>query len=384
MNTRSRPFRRLLIVVLCLAGFAGLGTLAWRTNHAQPVPPLAAGMGAGAVPKGSSPAQQAAQVEVVKVSVREIVDDVSAVGTLVSNGSVILRPEVAGRVAAIRFRDGGAVHKGDVLVELDAAVQSAEARQAQAELSLAKANADRVEDLFARQFVSVSARDEAVSRLEVARANAALAQARLDRTRIRAPFDGIVGIRKVNVGDYVRDGDALINIEDIAVLKLDFRLPEIYLARLKPGQELEVTSDVVPGVVFPAEVEAIDPLVDADGRAVLLRARLANDEGRLRPGVFARVRLIVERRDNVMLIPEAALIPMPGQTQQVFRVSDGVARQVGVRIGMRRAAEVEVVEGLAPGDLVVAAGQFKLRDGMPVAVTRTDVAEPAALSVVKD
>jgi membrane fusion protein (multidrug efflux system) len=379
MNTRSRPFRRLLIAVVCLGGFVGLGTLAWRANHAQPVSSQLT-TGTGAVP--SAPAQQAAQVEVVRVTVREIVDDVSAVGTLVSNESVILRPEVAGRVAAIRFRDGVAVKKGDVLVELDAAVQSAEARQAQAELSLAKANADRVEDLFARQFVSVSARDEATSRLEVARANAALAQARLDRTRIRAPFDGIVGIRKVNVGDYVRDGDALINIEDIAVLKLDFRLPEIYLARLRPGQQLEVTSDVVPGVVFPAEVEAIDPLVDADGRAVLLRARLSNDEGRLRPGVFARVRLIVERRDNVMLIPEAALIPMPGQTQYVFRVNEGVARQVGVRIGMRRAAEVEVVEGLLPGDVVVAAGQFKLRDGMPVAATRT--AEPAALSVVKD
>ncbi|MDR2208189.1 MAG: efflux RND transporter periplasmic adaptor subunit [Azoarcus sp.] len=386
MNTRIRSFRRLLITAICLAGFAGLGVFAWRTNHAQPMSQSAAGPGAGA--KASAPAQQAAQVEVVSVAVREIDDDVSAVGTLVSNGSVILRPEVAGRVAAIRFQDGMAVKKGDVLVELDAAIQSAEAQQARAELSLAKANADRVEDLFAKQFVSVSARDEAVSRLEVARANAALAQARLDRTRIRAPFDGIVGIRKVNVGDYVRDGDALINIEDIAVLKLDFRLPERYLARLKPGQNLEVTSDVVPGVTFPAEVEAIDPLVDAEGRAVLLRARLANDEGRLRPGVFARVRLIVERRDNVMLIPEAALIPAPGETQYVFRVSEGVARQVGVKTGMRRAAEVEIVEGLAPGDWVVAAGQFKLRDGMPVAMTRTDVAnakpESEALSIVKD
>jgi membrane fusion protein (multidrug efflux system) len=323
---------------------------------------------------------------VAKVKLREVVDDVSAVGTLVSNGSVILRPEVAGRVAAIRFQDGVAVKKDDVLVELDAAVQSAEARQARAELSLAEANASRVEDLFARQFVSGSARDEAASRLEVARANVALAQARLERTRIRAPFDGIVGIRKVNVGDYVRDGDALINIEDIAVLKLDFRLPERYLARVKPGQNLEVTCDVAQGTVFPAEVEAIDPLVDAEGRAVLLRARLANDQGRLRPGVFARVRLIVEQRDNVMLIPEAALIPAPGQTQHVFQIKEGVARQVGVKTGMRRAAEVEIMEGLAPDDLVVVAGQFKLRDGTPVAATRVDIdiAKSESETVVKD
>ncbi|MCL2876504.1 MAG: efflux RND transporter periplasmic adaptor subunit [Betaproteobacteria bacterium] len=382
---KIRSFRRPLIAVLCLAGFAGLGAVAWRANHAPS--PSVAGAGTGTGANVSRPAPAPAQVEVAKVTVREIVDDVSAVGTLVSNGSVILRPEVAGRVAAIRFRDGAAVHKGEVLVELDAAVQSAEVRQAQAELSLAEANANRVEDLFARQFVSGSARDEAVSRLEVARANTALTQARLERTRIRAPFDGIVGIRKVNVGDYVRDGDALINIEDIAVLKLDFRLPERYLARLRPGQELEVTSDVVPNVIFPAEVEAIDPLVDADGRAVLLRARLANDEGRLRPGVFARVRLIVERRDNVMLIPEAALIPAPGQTQHVFRVVDGVARQVEVKTGMRRAAEIEIVEGLASDDLVVAAGQFKLRDGTPVAMPGIDIAkkpESETLSIVRD
>ncbi|MCL2161002.1 MAG: efflux RND transporter periplasmic adaptor subunit [Betaproteobacteria bacterium] len=384
MDTRIRSLRRPLIMLLCLAGFAGLGTVAWRANHASPASPPAGGARAGAGAESSRPAQQAAQVEVAEVVVREVVVDVSAVGTLVSNGSVILRPEVAGRVAAIRFRDGVAVKKADVLVELDAAVQSAEARQARAELSLAEANANRVEDLFARQFVSGSARDEAVSRLEVARANVALAQARLERTRIRAPFDGIVGIRKVDVGDYVRDGDALINIEDIAVLKLDFRLPELYLARLRPGQKLDVTCDVAPNETFPAEVEAIDPLVDADGRAVLLRARLANDEGRLRPGVFARVRLIVEQRDNVVLVPEAALIPMPGQTQKVFQVRDGKAYQVGVKTGLRRAAEVEIVEGLAPGDLVVVAGQFKLREGMPVAATRVDTAKPESEAVVKD
>ena len=381
----KHSFRRPLMVILCLAGFVGLGVVAWRANHA--LPPSLPGAGAGAGASTSQPART--HVEVARVAVREVIDDVSAVGTLVSNGSVILRPEVAGRVAAIRFQDGVAVSKGNVLVELDAAVQSAEMRQAQAELLLAKANASRVEDLFARQFVSGSARDEAVSRLEVARANAALAQARLERTRIRAPFDGIVGIRKVNVGDYVRDGDALINIEDIAVLKLDFRLPERYLSRLRAGQKLEVTSDVVPDMVFPAEVEAIDPLVDADGRAVLLRARLANDEGRLRPGVFARVRLIIERRDNVMLVPEAVLVPAPGQTQYVFQVVDGVARQVSVKIGTRRAAEVEIVEGVAPGDLVVAAGQFKLRDGTPVMMTGAGIEiakkpEPETLSIIRD
>ncbi|MDR3213049.1 MAG: efflux RND transporter periplasmic adaptor subunit [Azoarcus sp.] len=364
------PLRRPLIAVLCLAGLLGLGAYAWRANGSQGSAPPAPAAAKNASSSSHAGTPQPVLVEVAAVEARTLVDDVAAVGTLVSNQSVILHPEVAGRVSAIRFRDGSAVRRGAVLIELDAAVQRAELQQAKAELMLADANARRVEDLFRDKFVSGSARDEAASRLEVARASVALAQAHLARTRIRAPFDGIVGIRKVSVGDYVKDSDALINIEDIATLKLDFRLPELFLGRLDPGQALEVTSDVVPGVVFPATVDAIDPLVDAEGRAVLLRARLTNDQGRLRPGVFARVKVLVERRDDVLLVPETALIPAPGQAQFVFRVEDGRARRVEVKTGARRAAEVEVVQGLASGDRIVIAGQLKLRDGAPVTVAR--------------
>ncbi|MDR2031983.1 MAG: efflux RND transporter periplasmic adaptor subunit [Azoarcus sp.] len=360
-------FRRPLIVVLCAAGLAGLGVHAWRANGASSTSSVPA---ASANANGGGAAAQPVLVEVAQLSARRIEDDVAAVGTLVSNESVTLHPEIAGRVAAIHFRDGGAVRRGAVLIELDAAVQLAELQQANAELALARSNARRIEDLFARKFVSSSARDEAASRLEVARASVALAQARLERTRIRAPFDGIVGIRKVSVGDYVRDSDVLVNIEDIDTLKLDFRLPEIFLGRLRPGQVLEISSDVAPGEVFSGVVDAIDPQVDAEGRAVLLRARLANDKDRLRPGVFARVRLIVEERDGVLMAPETALIPASGQTQFVYRIEEGRARRVEVRTGMRRATEVEIVEGLSPGDRVVVAGQLKLRDGAPVTVVQ--------------
>ncbi|GHU07712.1 MexH family multidrug efflux RND transporter periplasmic adaptor subunit [Betaproteobacteria bacterium] len=365
--------RRPLFVLVCVAGLVGLGAWGWHVNHA---PLTSAGQG----PRGAQ-RDQPARVEVAPVVAREVVDDVFAVGTLVSNESVILRPEVAGRIAAIRFDDGARVRRGAMLIELDAAVQLAEVQQAQAELALSAANARRIEDLFVRKFVSSSARDEAASKLEVARATAALAQARLERTRIRAPFDGIVGIRNVSVGDYVKDGEALVNIEDIATLKLDFRLPEAYLSRLHTGQVLELTCDVVSGETFPAVVDAIDPQVDAAGRAVLLRARLANQGGHLRPGVFARVRLIVEQRSAVMLVPEAALMPAPNQVQYVYRVEDGRARRVEVKTGARRASEVEIVAGLAPGDLIVSAGQLKLSDNFPVTVVGADtVVAPVAKS----
>lgn len=359
--------RRFSVIALCTVGLLGLGAYAWQANRAPSASSLP--VAASGAATAAKPAQAAViDVETAAVVARSMADDVTAVGSLVSNESVVLRPEVAGRIAAIHFRDGTTARKGAVLIEFDAAVQLAELRQAKANLALAESNARRTEDLFSRRFVSQSARDEAASRLEVARAAVALASARFERTRIRAPFDGTVGIRNVSVGDFVKDGEVLVNIEDIATLKLDFRLPELYLGRLRPGQTLEVTSDVLPGETFSATVDAIDPLVDAEGRAVLLRARLSNADGRLRPGVFARVRLILQDRPQVLVVPEEALVPAPGNVQFVYRVDGDKASRVEVKTGARRAGVVEIVDGLASGAQVVTAGQLKLRDGAAVRV----------------
>ncbi|NMG75238.1 efflux RND transporter periplasmic adaptor subunit [Aromatoleum diolicum] len=358
--------RRRLIAALSLAGIAALAGYAYYANRSTAVPQATGGVKPAA---GQAPAAQApVSVETVAVVSEAIADDVTAVGTLRSNESVMLRPEVAGRIAAIRFREGGAVRRGDVLVELDAAVQQAELQQARANLSLAQANFSRTEDLFNRKFLSQSARDEAASRLEVARANMALAEAHFERMRLRAPFVGIIGIRNVSVGDYVKEGDELVNLEDIATLKVDFRLPEIYLERIRPGQNLEVASDAMPGQQFNARVSAIDPLVDEQGRSVLMRATLPNEGLRLRPGMFARVRLILQERANVAVVPEEVLVPAPGNVQFVYRVVDGKAQRVEVRTGVRRGTRVEIVSGLQAGDIVVTAGQLKLRDGAAVEV----------------
>lgn len=373
------PSSRRLVLSLSLAGLAALGAYAWYANRppavlpggtqtagAQGGPPA---VGAKAVAGGAGAAQGApVVVETHTVGTRALADDVSAVGSLVSNESVVLRPEVSGRIAAIRFRDGEAVRRGEVLIEFDAAVQRAELQQARASLTLAESNFRRSQDLFSRSFVSRSSLDNARSQLEVARAGVALAQARLARMQIRAPFGGVVGIRSVSPGDFVKDGEAMINLEDIATLKVDFRLPELYLDRVRPGQTVEIASDVLAGERFAATVEAIDPLVDAQGRAVRLRASLANPELRLRPGVFVRVRLILAERADVVVVPEAALVPAPGSTQFVYRVAEGKAQRVEVRTGARRDAMVEVIEGVEAGEVVVTAGQLKLRDGAAVKV----------------
>lgn len=305
-------------------------------------------------------------VEVVVVKPVTVQEDLQAVGSLRSNESVILRPEVSGRIATIGFRDGQAVKKGQLLIGLDATLNEAEVAQYRAEYDLALSNLKRSEDLARQKFISSSAQETAASNAQVAEARLNLAQARLSKMRIVAPFDGIVGIRGVSLGDYVKDGTDLVNVEDVRNLKVDFRLPERVLSQTRVGQGVEVVADALPGERWQGQVEAINPRVDANGRSLELRARLDNASGRLRPGMFVRVRVIVGERMS-LLVPEESIVPQGGQFY-VFKVVEGAARRVPVKIGVRRDAKVEIVEGLAPGDHVVTAGMRLSRDGQPVRV----------------
>ena len=354
-----------VVLVLSVAGIAFLGTWGWHAQRGLPMP-WESTTGGTAVEAAPRPAPPAVAVETFEVITVAMPEEATAVGTLRSNESVRLRPEVSGRIRSIHFDEGQPVERGRLLIQFDDSVQRAELQQARANLELAESSFRRTADLFERNYVSLSAREEAASRLEVARAETALALARLERMRIEAPFSGTIGIRNISVGDYVKDGDALVNLEDISVLKVDFRLPEAYLQRIAPGQALEVVSDTLPGERFPARVLAIDPQVDAQGRAVVVRAELDNPEGRLRPGMFARIRVLLAERPAVAVVPEEALMPAPGEVQSVFKVVDGAVRRVDVRTGVRRNAMVEIVAGLSPGDVVVTAGQLKLRDGLAV------------------
>ncbi len=313
----------------------------------------------------SKASPQATAVEAQPVARMSLSDELSAVGTLRSSESVVLRPEIAGRIAKIGFVEGRPVKRGDMLIGLDAAVQAAELQQARASLSLAQANFRRTEDLFNKKFVSQSALDEARAGLRVAEAGEQVAEARLARMSIRAPFDGIVGLRQVSVGDYVKEGADLVNLEAIDMLKVDFRLPERHIGALAPGLRLAVSADALGSTPFPATVTAIDPLVDAEGRSIRLQATLDNRAGKLRPGMFVRVRLSLGEAQSVLVVPEQALVPTAAG-QFVFRIVDGKAQQSAVTLGRRQGPLVEITEGLREGDEVVTAGQIKLRDGAPV------------------
>ena len=354
---------RYAVIALAAAGIVGLGWVAYNANRAPggPQAPAAAGAKAGGAGAPAAPLP----VETALAAPQNITDEAAAVGTLRSNESVVLRPETAGRIASIGFKDGVPVAKGKVLVALDAATQEAELQQAKANHALAVTNFKRTEELLAKKFISQQSLDTTAANLKVQEAAVALAEAKLAKTRIRAPFAGVVGIREVSVGDYVKEGADLINLEDIRTLKLDFRLPELYLSRLQKGQAVEVSVDALPNQAFKAVLDAVDPLVDANGRAISLRARLDNPELKLRPGMFARVRLLFGNRDGVLMIPEQAIVSGGGK-QTVFRIEEGKAKKVEVKTGLRRNAQVEILSGLAAGDRIITAGQLKVQDGSPV------------------
>ncbi|GAB3553108.1 efflux RND transporter periplasmic adaptor subunit [Noviherbaspirillum agri] len=312
-----------------------------------------------------------------------MVDDVNAVGTLRSNESVVIRPEVSGRIVKLNFADGQRVSKGQLLIAFDASVNQAEVEQAKAELGIARANYERIVDLARQKFMSDRARDESLANVHVLEAKLALAQARLSKLEIRAPFSGIVGIRNISVGDYVKDGTDLVNLEDVSSVKVDFRVPERYADLVYKGQAIEVMVDALPGKPFRAKVDAVDPQVDSAGRSALLRGRIENPEGRLKPGMFARVRLILAERENALVVPEESIVPQ-GSKVMVWKVVDGNAVKTEVKTGLRRAAKVEITQGLALNDVVVTAGQIRLsKDGTPVRIAQGANAAPSTASATK-
>jgi membrane fusion protein, multidrug efflux system len=306
-------------------------------------------------------------VEAAEVTAGALSERVTAIGSLISNESVIVRPEIAGRVVEIGFEEGQPVKKGALLVKLDDALYQAELTEAEARLDLAKKNFTRTEELYANRTTSERARDEARSNLDVSTAAVALAKVRIDKMRLVAPFDGIAGLRKISAGDYVTAGQDLFNLENIDPIKVDFRIAEKFLPAIRDKQAIQINVDAYPDRTFDGQVYAIDPRIDAGGRSIVIRAKVANAENLLRPGLFARVSLILELKPSALTVPEQAIVPR-GDSQLVFQVIDGKVKQTPVTIGTRRDGRVEIVEGLAKGDLVVTAGHQKIRDGGAVTI----------------
>ncbi len=368
---------KLVYPVVALVGIvAASGAAWWYQNRApsQAVP----SQGSVVSPASSTPgASRPVTVEVARVEITRLVDDVQAVGSLRSRQGVVLRPEVSGRVTRLNFRDGDRVRRGQLLVQLDDQLPQAQVKQSEAELSIARANHKRNQELLAQNFISQRTVDESAANLDVAQAKLALAQATAARLKIVAPFDGIAGIRAVNVGDYLKDGTDMVNVEDIDVVYVDYRLPERFQTQVKKGQKAMVDIDALPGRTFDALIQAIDPLIDANGRSIAVRATIDNRQQLLRPGMFARVTTVFGERERALVIPEEAIVPQGGR-QFVIKVVNGpekdslVSKRVEVKVGIRRPGRVEILDGLGEGDTVVTAGQQRLqKDGTALKVIDT-------------
>jgi len=379
--------KRILVSVVAIGGLVALGWWAYGHYRGGATPALeigagsqgggsagkaadarpADGKGADAGKAGKGP-RGPIGVEAMPAARAALAEEISAVGTLRANETVVVRPEMAGRIVRIGFSDGARVRRGDVLVELDAAILAAQAEQSRAELALARSNFERTDDLARRNFVSGSARDQAAATLKVQEARLQLAESQLARTRIVAPFEGVLGLRNVSVGDVVRAGSDLVTLEDVSSMKVDLRLPERFLGQLRRGQVIELAFDAYPGRAFTATLDALDAQVDANGRSLLARGRLPNPGGGLRSGMFAKARITLKDKPAAVVVPEEAILPV-GADSFVFRIVEGKAMRTRVVTGIRKDGRVEILSGVAEGDMVVTAGQLKLqRDGLEVRV----------------
>jgi len=356
------------VVILCAAAAAallsGCGSKSDATagqqkpDAAKPAP--AAQAAAPAKPAGLP--VRAAPVKTGKVS-----DDVSAVGTLLAEESVVIRPEIDGRIVGLHFEEGQVVSAGTRLVSLDSAEYVAQLAAVRADLKTEEQRLSRTRELQQQNFISKDALEVQVGNVDRLKAREAEAQSKLDKAIIRAPFSGTVGLRLVSPGAYVKAGQDIVRLESTGNIKADFRVPELYMSKIRPDQHVALRLDAYPGEEFPGRVYAIEPVVDERTRTVLMRARVPNKANKLKPGMFVRVSVTLENRPNALIVPEQAIWPQ-GRDTFVFRVVDGAASLTKIEIGNRQPGQVEVLSGLTSGDVVITEGQIKLRDGAPVSV----------------
>lgn len=332
-----------------------------------------------AKPAPQQPATPAAQpqglpVRAEPVKVAKVSDDVSAVGSLMAEESVIIRPEIDGRIVGLHFQEGQAASAGTRLVTIDSTEYEAQAAAVRADLKTEEQRLVRTKELHQQNFISKDALDVQVGAVDRLKARLAEAESRVAKTVIRAPFSGIVGLRQISPGAYVKAGTDIVRIENVSSIKVDFRIPENYLSKIRPNQEILVRLDAYPGEEFRGRVYAVEPVVEERTRTIAMRARIPNKGFKLKPGMFVRVAVTMENRPNAIVIPEQAIWPQ-GKDSFVFRVVDGKAALTKVEIGNRQPGSVEIIKGLSANDMVVTDGQIKLRDGAPVVVT---AAPPAA------
>jgi membrane fusion protein (multidrug efflux system) len=294
----------------------------------------------------------------------EFAFEVEALGTAHANEAVEITSKVSNLVTAIQFREGQQVRRGATLVQLDSVEAGADLAVARAALSETRSQYKRSQELYATQALSQSQLEQLEATLLANQARVTAAEKKLSDTMIRAPFDGRTGLRRVSVGSLVSPGTVITTLDDTKIIKLDFSVPETFIAIVKEGLPLSARSVAFPNREFKGTIVSIDSRLDPTTRAITVRAEIPNADGVLKPGMFMNVRL-QEERGQVLTIPEQALVPEEGR-QYVFLVSNERAKKREVSIGRRKPGKVEIISGLVAGDEIVVEGTQKVRDGARV------------------
>jgi len=349
--------KRALIQLVAVLVIAGGAFLLWQ----------ALGEPAAQEEERSPAAATAVPVAVAEARVGVVLHEVEAVGTTQARETIEVVAPVAGRVTAIHFEEGGEVEEGQLLVELDRDHEEAQRREAQAQLTDVGNQLERALRLLRSQNVSQARVDELRASYAAAEARLAAAEAALDDREIRAPFAGVLGLREVSKGAFVQPQERLTTLADISLLRLDFSVPERFLARLRSGLPVRATSAAFPGQLFEGRVARMDARIDVVTRSVRVQAELDNEARRLLPGMFMSVSLGVGENLNAVLVPESAVIN-EGRSSYVFVVSQDRAERRDVELGQRRAGDVEIVAGVAAGEMVVILGLQRVSDGAQVRI----------------
>jgi membrane fusion protein, multidrug efflux system len=309
----------------------------------------------------------------------------SAVGSISAVQGAVVSAELGGVVSQVAFENGGVAKKGDLLVQLDASAEEAQLKSAEADLELARADLQRSRDLVSRKVISKAEMDASESKFKQKEGSVEQMRSMIAKKTVRAPFDGQLGIRQVNVGQMINAGQQVVPLTSLDPVFADFALPQQYLGQLTPGLEVHVTTDALPGRVFSGKVTAINSMVDSSTRNITLQATLENPDHALRPGMFAKAEVTLPEKHKTLVVPGSAIsyAPFGDSVFVIDKKKDEktgkesqVIRQQFVRVGEARGDFVAITQGLKAGEVLVSTGVFKLRNGMTVTINNDLAPKP--------
>ena len=352
----NKIVKRIITVVVLLSVF---GLLAWP--KVKPIFSSPSGDDSG---NSSNRGNSTLQVEAVELDFETIEDRIHTSGTLRANEVVELSSETSGLITEILLQEGRPVERGDLLVKINDSELRAQKDRAQYRLNLAEQREQRQQRLLERGGISQDEYEATLNEVNVMRSEIRLIEAQIEKTEVRAPFTGVVGLKYISTGSYISPATRIASLQDVDPVKIDFSVPERYLARVTVGDLIEFNVQGVDST-FTGEVYAIEPRIDTDTRTLQVRAISENSGGLLVPGAFANITLILEQIDDALMLPSIAIIPELNR-QKVYVVRDGKVEEVEVRTGIRTSNKVQVIDGLQRGDVVLTTGLLQVRPGMEI------------------